>query len=69
MTGSARRSWVVDYVKLRYGNAPITVFFDPKGTFFNAVPRSEAYPAHAIFNKKGKRIFQLSGYPFPITAR
>ena len=56
-------------MKQRYGNAPITVFFDPKGTFFNAVPRVETYPAHAIFNKKGKRIFKLNGYPFPITAR
>lgn len=65
----ARRSWVVDYVKQRYGSAPITVFYDPKGTFFNAVPRSESYPAHAAFNKSGKRVFALKGYPFSITSR
>lgn len=65
----ARRSWVVEYVRRRYGTAPITVFFDSKGSFFNAVKRAESYPAHAFFSKTGKRIFALRGYPFPATPR
>jgi hypothetical protein len=60
---------VVDYVKQRYGNAPITVFYDPSGSFFNAVKRVESYPAHAFWSKTGKRIFALKGYPFAATPK
>lgn len=59
----------MDYTRQRYGNAPITVFYDRRGGFFNAVPRTSRYPAHAFFSKAGKRIFALRGYPFPATPR
>ncbi len=66
---TARRSWVDDYVRQRYGNAPITVFYDSRGTFFNGVRRISSYPAHAFWSKAGKRIFALRGYPFAATPR
>ncbi len=60
---------MVDYVRQRYGNAPVTVFYDPRGTFFNGVRRISSYPAHAFWSKSGKRIFALRGYPFDATPR
>lgn len=65
----ARRDWVTEYVKERYGSAPITVFYDPSGRFFDGVKRTEYYPAHAVWNKTGKRVFRLSGYPYTLTPR
>lgn len=65
----ARRAWVLDYTRQRYGTAPITVFHDTRGGFFNAVRRTVDYPAHAFYSKAGKRIFTLKGYPFPATPR
>jgi hypothetical protein len=66
---TARRDWVVDYVKKRYGSAPITVFYDTSGRFFDGVRRSDYYPAHAAWNKAGTRIFRLGGYPYPLSPR
>ena len=63
----ARRSWVDAFARERYGSAPVTVYFDQSGKFFNSVRRSSVYPAHVFYSKAGKRIFSLKGYPFPAT--
>lgn len=58
-----------DYVRRRYGTAPIRVFHETRGTFFNGIRRAWPYPAHAFWSKTGKRIYALRGYPYPATPR
>jgi hypothetical protein len=53
----------------RFGNAPVNVYVDPKGTFWkryydNASVKGPSWDRHTFFSAKGTQLDTLPGYPF-----
>ena len=65
----AFRGYVTSNFISRFGNAPINVYVDPKGTFWNryyntAPVVGSGWDRHAFFSASGTPLRSIPGYPF-----